>query len=229
MSDTTSDSVTIDALYAGHQPVNKQSSAVTIAASQTLSRGAAIGKVLYGDVTAVAGDGEGSNTGDGTCTALATVVSAVKPIVGDYVLTCTEAVTHGGVFKLVDPNGGIVATGLAMTASTGAATVFEAAGLTFTLTDGDTDFAADDYFTISVAAGSGQGKLLDKTAVDGSSEIYGILTDDVTTGAGETQAAPVDLTGSFNTAVVTFESGTAYTDVEADAREKGIFFKSQAY
>ena len=226
MSDTTSDSVTIDALYAGLQPVNKQSGAVTIAASQTLARGAAIGKVLLGAVTAAAGE---SNTGDGTCTALAVLPGDGSAVVGAYNLECTAEAAHGGTFKLEDPNGKLISDNLVMTASTGVATVLNAGGLTFTLTDGAEDFDTGDTFAITVAAGSGQGKALDKTATDGSSEIYGILTEAVTTGAGETQAAPVDLTGSFNTAVVTFASGTAYTDIEADARDKGIYFKSQAY
>lgn len=224
-NDTTNDSVTIDQLYVGEQPVNKQAGAITLAISQTLTRGAAIGKALYGAVTA----SDITGTGNGTLTALATVVSNVKPIVGDYVLTCVTAVTHGGIFKLVDPNGGLVSGYLPMTASTGVATVFEVGGLTFTLTDGSTDFAAGAYFTITVAAGSGQGYIVDKTAVDGSSEIYGILTEDVTTSSSATQVAPLDLTGRFNTAVVTFADGTAYTDVEADARTKGIYFASANY
>lgn len=220
-SATTTTTSARDDLYAGWQPTERQTDVITIAESQTLARGAAIGKVLYGAVTASAITG----TGDGTCTALATVLGAVKPIVGDYVLTCTAAVTHGGVFQLVDPNGATVATGLSMTASTGAATVFKAAGLTFTLTDGATDFVAGDYFTLTVAAGSGQGLLVDKTAVDGSAELHSILTEAVTTGAGETQAAPVDLTGRFNTAFVTFAAGTTYADVKDAARLKNMYFE----
>jgi hypothetical protein len=206
----------MDQLYAGWQPANKQTGAVVIAESQTLTRGAAIGKALFGAVSVVAG----ANTGDGTCTAAATVVGTVQPIVGDYVVKCTAAVTNGGVFQVADPNGGIVAAGLSMTVGAGAATVIETAGLTFTLTDGTTDFVIGDLFTLTVAAGSGQGYLLDKTAVDGSAVLYGILTNDVTTAAAETQSAPVDKTGRFNTSVVTFADGTAYTDVEEDARTK---------
>lgn len=226
MSDTTTTTATIDQLYVGFQPTDKQTGVVTIPVSKTYTRGSSIGLIKYGAVTAVADAG---NTGDGTCTALATVLGSIKPIVGAYVLTCIEAVTHGGVFKLVDPNGSQVDGALAMTAATGGTTVLEAGGITFTLTDGATDFAAADFFTLTVAAGSGEGILVDKTAVDGSNELYGILSEAVTTGAGATQVAPVDLNGRFNTAQVVFESGTTYADVAEDARLKNIYFGTANY
>ena len=224
MSDSTSTSTTIDHLFVGEQPPIR-TAAVTVADGETCARGAAMGKVLYGAVTAEADAG---NTGDGTVTALATVVSSVLPIVGDYVLTCIEAVTNGGVFKLVDPNGAVVNGYIPMTAGAGAATVVETAGLTFTITDGSTDFAAGDFFTISIAAGSGQVKKLDKTAVDGSAQIYGILSEAITT-SGATAISTVYLEGKFNSGVVTFVSGTAYTDVADTARLKGIYFGAASY
>lgn len=223
MTDTITNTVSIDHLFVSEQgPI--RTAAVTVADSQTCLRGAAMGKVLYGAVTAVADAG---NTGDGTCTALATVLGSIKPIIGDYILTCIEAVTHGGVFKLVDPNGGLVSGALAMTAATGGATVLEAGGITFTLTD-DTDFIVGDFFTISVAAGSGSVIKLDKTAVDGSADIYGILSEAVTTD-GATQVSSVYLEGKFNSGVVTFVTDTAYTDIEADARLKNIYFAAASY
>jgi len=78
----------------------------------------------------------GTNTGNGTVTLATVAAGTIIPVVGAYVLTCTEAVTNGGVFKLVDPNGAIVATDLRMTAGAGAATVFEVAGLQFTVIEG---------------------------------------------------------------------------------------------
>lgn len=99
----------------------------------------------YGTVTQTP---SGGNTGNGTLTALSVTD---EPIPGDYVLTCTAAAAHGGTFKLVDPRGTTEA-GLAMTGGTGAATVLEAMGVEFTLTDGTTDFAVGDSFTITVPA-----------------------------------------------------------------------------
>lgn len=223
--DSVTTSVSVDHLYVGEQPV-KRSKGITIAESQTLTRGAAIGAIKFGAVSAVADVG---NTGDGACTALAILPGSVEPKVGAYNLECTVAAAENGTFKLEDPDGKLVTAQLVLTAGSGGANVFEAGGLTFTLTDGATDFSVGDKFAVTVAAGSGKGKLLDKDATDGSSEIEGILTQDVTTAAAETQSAPIDLVGKFNTNVVTFAAGTAYTDIEEDARLKGIYFGGTNY
>lgn len=100
---------------------------------------------------AVVADGTG-NTGDGTCTAVTVVAGPIVPLVGAYNLECIEAVTHGGIFKLEDPNGALVATNLVMTAGAGAATVFDTSGFQFTLTDGTTDFIVGDKFSLTVVA-----------------------------------------------------------------------------
>lgn len=122
---------------------------------------------------------DGGNTGNGTVTAASVVAGTVVPIAGNYILRCMEAVVNGGVFQLEDPNGAIVATGLQMTAGAGAATVFEVAGLTFTVTDGSTDFAAGDFFTLPVAA---DGKLVpfDPAGAGGVQKPVAVLTYDVT-------------------------------------------------
>jgi len=128
----------------------------------------------------------GSNTGNGTATLAAVVTGPVVPLVGAYNLECVTAVTHGGVFKLVDPNGAIVANSLAMTASTGAATVLTAAGMTVTLTDGSTDFAVGDEFSLTVASGSGKSVPFEKDGVGGAQVPKRVLTYDVTAaGAGD--------------------------------------------
>lgn len=122
------------------------------------------------------GTADAGNTGDGTCTAVAQLGGTNAPaVVGAYNLECTDAVTNGGVFKLEDPNGNLLASGLTMTAGAGAATVFNAGGLAFTLTDGATDFASGDKFAITVTAVN---KLtpLDPAAVDGAQLFAGIYT-----------------------------------------------------
>jgi hypothetical protein len=98
---------------------------------------------VYDTVTALAG----TNTGNGTCTALS---APGQPVPGAWVLKCTSAVAHGGVFNLTNPDGDVVATGLTMTPGTGGATVITSSGLQFTLTDAGTDFAVNDQFTITV-------------------------------------------------------------------------------
>ena len=92
-----------------------------------------------------------TGTGNGTCTAVAAVAGG-SPIVGDWIVTNTFAVAEGGVWSLTDPLGNVVATELIMNAGSGLATVFVAGGMTFTLTDGGTDFALADIFTIVVTA-----------------------------------------------------------------------------
>jgi hypothetical protein len=103
-------------------------------------------------VTAITVAADAGNTGDGTCTLASVVAGPAIPLVGDYTLECVEAITNGGRFKLEDPNGALISNNLIMTAGAGAATVFELAGMTFTLTDGATDFVVGDKFALTVDA-----------------------------------------------------------------------------
>lgn len=126
-----------------------------------------------------------SGGGNGTVTA-ATVVAGAVPLIGAYVLTVVTAVANGGVWKLVDPNGAIVAEDLIQTAGAGAATVFNIGGLQFTITDGGTDFSAGATATLTIVA---DGKIVPfvSTGAGGAQRPIGILTYDVVTaGAGNT-------------------------------------------
>ena len=128
---------------------------LTFAGAGTVLEGTILARKAVADAIVEAADG--GNTGDGTITLATVVAGPVVPLVGIYVLTVTTAVTNGGILQLKDPNGAIVASDLIMTAGAGAATVFEAAGLEFTITDGSTDLAVADFFTLTVAA---DGKLV---------------------------------------------------------------------
>ena len=108
---------------------------------------------------------DGGNTGDGTVTGFALAVGPT-PLVGDYNLECTFAVANGGVFKLEDPNGNLVADNITLRVGAGLATTVIAAGLTFVITDGATDFAAGDKFALAISAVN-KYLPLDLTAVDG--------------------------------------------------------------
>lgn len=156
---------------------------LTFAGAGTVEEGTILARrEVENAVTATADVG---NTGDGTVTLATVAAGSIIPLVGDYNLEVTGAVTNGGVFKLEDPNGAIVATGLTMTAGAGAATAFEVAGLNFTITDGTTDFIVGDKFALTVAA---DGKIV-PFAIDGDGGAQNpkaILTYDVTaTGAGD--------------------------------------------
>ena len=139
----------------------------------------------------------GANTGNGTVTLASVAAGAVIPLVGAYVLRCTAAVVNGGVFRLEDPNGAIVATGLTLTVGAGAATVIEVAGLLFTVTDGATDFAADDSFTLTVAA---DGALVpfDPAGAGGDQVPVAVLTYDVTRTAIGTEPVRALIAGEVN-------------------------------
>lgn len=96
-----------------------------------------------------------SNVGDGTVTAVSQV-AGVPLIIGTYTLELVTVVAHGGIFRLLDPNGSVMDGNLIMNAGAGVATPFTVGGLRFTITDGSTDFTAalPDSFTIAVTAGS---------------------------------------------------------------------------
>lgn len=164
----------------------------------------------------------GTNTGDGTVTLATVAPGTVVPIVGAYVLTCTTAVTNGGVFKLVDPNGAIVATGLTLTVGAGAATVFEVAGLQFTVTDGATDFAAGDSFTLTVAADGTV--VIYATAGAGGAQIPSmVLTYEVTTTGATTVAARALVKGEVRRERLVIDAGGTVTDAIVDQlRDYGI-------
>lgn len=171
-----------------------------------LAFGTILGRIVTGAVSAVAG----ANTGDGTCTSLATVEgSVVKP--GTYVLECTYAVAHGGVFKLTAPGGGIIAQNLTMRAGAGLATPFVAGGIAFTLTDGAADFIAGDKFTITVAAGSGKYVPLKVNGKDGAQRVAGIYV-------GEDIAAATLVAGDVTNAEIiygglcTFDGAKIHSD-----------------
>lgn len=100
----------------------------------------------YGSVTQAAA---GGNVGNATLSALS-VVGAARP--GAYKLTAVSSVANGGVFKLTDPDGNVIASAITMTPGVGGTTVVTVAGIQFTITDGTTDVAVGDSYTITVPA-----------------------------------------------------------------------------
>lgn len=128
---------------------------------------------------------DGGNTGDGTVTNLALAGGGLA-IPGNYNLEVVQAVGEGGVFKLEDPNGNLVADNLEMVAGAGNATDFVAGGLSFTITDGAADFIVGDKFTLNVVDEGQKWVPWSADAVDGSQFASGVLPAEVTaTGAGD--------------------------------------------
>lgn len=148
------------------------------------------------DVAVANGVADGGNTGDGTVTVVSVVAGPTVPLAGAYVLECTGAVTNGGIFKLEDPNGALLASDLIMTAGAGAATVFETSGLQFTITDAAADFVVGDFFTLTVVA---NGDLVPYAiaGAGGAQVPLAILTYEVeATGAGDIPAR-VGVSGKY--------------------------------
>lgn len=99
----------------------------------------------YGTPTASALVG----TGNGTIGTLS-VAAPARP--GAYKLVCGTAVANGGIWTLTDPLGNVLKSDITQTVGVGSATAFTVNGLTFTITDGTTDFGVGATFTITVPA-----------------------------------------------------------------------------
>lgn len=134
----------------------------TLITGQDLEAGTVIGTILSAQTATPTADA--GNTGDGTMGA----VTVTDAKVGVHTLTVIEPGTDAGEFQVEDPDGENIGTGTVGSAFTGG-------GLSFTLSDGATDFVAGDQFTIDVDAGSGKVTQLDLTGTDGSEVASGVL------------------------------------------------------
>ena len=152
-----------------------------------------------------------TGTGDGTISASVVAAGQVVPIVGAYVLTCTEAITNGGVFKLEDPNGAIVATGLTLTVGAGGTTDFDVAGLAFTITEGGTDFVAADTATMTVAA-DGDVVIYATAGTGGAQVPLMVLTYEITTTGSADVAARALIAGRVKRERLVIDAGGTVTD-----------------
>lgn len=121
----------------------------------TITTTAAVGKP-----TAAAAAG-GTNTGNGTCSAVTT--TGYAPTLGNYTVEFDSATQ----FIVSAPNGQEIGHG-----TTG--TAFSGGGLNFTITAGGTAFAPADGFVITVGAGTGKWSTCTATATDGSQNAAGI-------------------------------------------------------
>lgn len=120
---------------------------VAILAGENLKRGTVLGRVKV--VVPVTGTAGGGNTGNGTVTL---VTGGNKTVPGTYTIVCIRAVTNGGEFTVTGPGGRYIGNVL-ITAGAGGTGVFVSDEINFTITDGGTDFALADTFTIAVTGG----------------------------------------------------------------------------
>jgi hypothetical protein len=142
---------------------NQSREQVTILAGQDLVMGSVIGKIKIGAVPTTGT--AGTNTGTGAC---GSVTGGAKTKVGVYALRCVGVAANGGIFSVRDPDGEALPDAVMGTYTNPA--------INFTLTDGATDFALGDSFTITVPAGSEKVRELNLSGIDGAQDAYGILT-----------------------------------------------------
>lgn len=132
---------------ANSEIINRISRTVETAAGiefgQPAYRGAADHGIVAGGTFAATGAGsEGAgNTGNGTITDAPTIAAGAKA--GRYVITIVEPATNLGAFVIDDPDGIRIGEGVV-------GTEYSANGLTFTIADGSTDFAAGDLLFVDV-------------------------------------------------------------------------------
>lgn len=122
---------------------SRENIVVAVGAGQLVA-GTLLAKITA--VNALTPTANGGNTGDGTVGSASVSSDAVS---GDYTLTITEASADGVTFEVAAPSGTVIGAG-----EVGQA--FSAAGITFTLSAGSTEFAEGDSFTLSVAASLGE-------------------------------------------------------------------------
>jgi len=182
---------TPDNLYAGDYPVVTDSIIVASGAG-SLPRGRVLGRIDVGTVPTT-GTADVGNTGDGTVTV---VTGGVNTLGGIYTITCIEAVTNGGVFNVINPSGKVIGT-VAIDPGAGQTGVFTSDEINFTVTDGATDFAYGDFFTVTVPAGSGKYTSVDSTAIDGSDAPVCVLLEAVDATAADVTTS-VALSGEFD-------------------------------
>jgi hypothetical protein len=138
-------------------------------------------------------------------------------IAGDY-FTLEITSGQGGVFKLEDPHGNLISSNLEMSGDPLGSTTFNSGGMTFTVTDGSTDFIVGDKFNITVTADSDYVPLK-QTDLLGGANFAGIyIGENVTAAAivaGDVVNCPM-ITGGKMTIdgdQLIFENGLSLTSV----------------
>lgn len=181
---------------------------VTLLAGTSYLRGHVLGKVAIGAVaTAFAGTGNGAISMDGTTPVLAGAKA------GAYTATCVATATNGGTFRVEDPDGNVlgdVAVGGTFSDD-----------IKFVIADGATDFALNDRFTITVAAGSGKYVVSTAAAVNGSAVPDCVLAETIDATAAD-KTALAYFRGDFATGGLTLGAGHTVASITEGLRLKGI-------
>ena len=175
---------------------------------------------------AIAAVADVGNVGNGTFTAASVITGAVIPLVGAYNLECITAIADGGIFKLEDPNGNIVENNLVLTVGAGLATIFSAGGMTFTITDGGTNFSVGDKAALTVVV-DGDFVILAVDGIGGAQIPNAVLTYDVSAAGVSDVASRLMVSGRVRREKLIIDAGGTVTDSIVDAlRDFGLVAES---
>jgi hypothetical protein len=174
---------------------------VTILSGQNLKAGAVIGKV---GVTLTVSAPAFSGTGNGAITMDASTPVLANAIVGAYTITCTSAVTNGGEFEVVNPNG--LSLGSVKVGGTFADQI------KFAIADGGTDFVVGDKFTATVTAGSAKYVAVPAVAaLDGSDVAAGVLYEATDASSADKKAVAIVRDAEVDKNLLTFSTTSIVT------------------
>lgn len=143
----------------------KRSREVGVITAQDLLAGTVLGRRYTGGTPIGTPTANAGNTGNGAFGAV-TLTGAAKP--GTYRVTFVEPATNLGTFIVEDPDGKYAGRG-------NVGTAFSGGGLSFTISDGATDFVAGDGFAVVVSGGSYKYVAFDPTASTGEQTAVAIL------------------------------------------------------
>jgi len=179
---------------------------INFASALTYALGVIMAKLIAaaGSITA-----DGGNTGNGTVTAFV-LAPGGPPIPGDWILTCTKVgVTHGGRFKLEDPNGVQVGGDFNMSDVASDTLLVSAGGLEFLITDGATNFDVADFFTLVVTDLENKWTPWVEDGVNGSGQALGIMPGAKTSTGAEDQYGRMLISGEVHFLKLSVQAGGA--------------------
>ncbi len=170
----------------------------------TYALGVIMAKVL---VAAGAITPDGGNTGDGTATALA-LASGGPPIPGSWNLECIKVgVTHGGRFKLEDPNGDQVGGDFNMSDVAGDTLLVSAGGIQVLLTDAGANFIVGDKFALDITDLDGDWVPWVEDAVDGTGQALGVMPSTESAPGAEDQRRRMLVSGEVQFLELSVQAG----------------------
>ena len=142
---------------------------------------------------------------------------------GQYRIECITAITNGGEFKVVSPDGEELAVGFVVAGAGGVLVLGDQRQLNLTLTEGSTDYVLGDFYEVFVF-NELIGKVVewDPTTFDGRNVVAGVLYDAVDASAADKTGVIVARNAEvrkadlrFATAITAGQKESAYLDLEA--------------